>query len=85
MVRPAKLLVDPYAKELDRAFRHDGRLAVFSIDTADIVPKAVVVRDRPVAIEPPIFRSGGFVYEVAVRSFTMLHPDVPEELRGLTM
>ncbi len=79
---PAKLLVDPYAKQLDRAFRHDGRLAVFSIDTADIVPKAVVVRDRPVAIEPPIFRPGGFVYEVAVRSFTMLHPEVPEAMRG---
>ncbi|WP_234186383.1 glycogen debranching protein GlgX [Shinella sp. NM-101] len=79
---PAKLLVDPYAKELDRRFAHDGRLARFGVDTADIVPKAIVTRDRPVAVKPPIFRPGGFVYEIAVRAFTMLHPDVPEAMRG---
>jgi glycogen operon protein len=79
---PSKLLVDPYAKELDRAFAHDGRLTRFGVETADIVPKAIVTRDRPVSIKPPIFHPGGFIYEVAVRSFTMLHPDVPEAMRG---
>ena len=79
---PAKLLVDPYARELDRRFVHDVRLAVFGVETADIVPKAIVTRDRPVALKPPLFRPGGFVYEVAVRTFTMLHPDVPETMRG---
>ena len=79
---PAKLLVDPYAKELDRRFVHDGRLALFGAETADIVPKAIVTRDNPVEVKPPLFRPGGFVYEVAVRAFTMLHPDVPEAMRG---
>jgi len=79
---PAKLLVDPYAKALDRRFVHDGRLTRFGVETADIVPKAIVTRDRPVAVDPPVFRPGGFIYEVAVRGFTMLHPDVPEAMRG---
>ena len=79
---PAKLLVDPYARELDRRFIHDGRLALFGAETADIVPKAIVTRDDPVEVKPPLFRPGGFVYEVAVRAFTMLHPDVPEDMRG---
>ncbi|MFC3074459.1 glycogen debranching protein GlgX [Shinella pollutisoli] len=79
---PAKLLVDPYAKELDRPFVHDARLTLFGKDTADLVPKAVVTRDAPVAIAPPLFRPGGFVYEIAVRAFTKLHPDVPETQRG---
>ncbi|MFC6445007.1 glycogen debranching protein GlgX [Shinella zoogloeoides] len=79
---PAKLLVDPYAKELDRRFVHDGRLALFGAETADIAPKAIVTRDNPVEVKPPLFRPGGFVYEVAVRAFTMLHPDVPEKMRG---
>ena len=79
---PAKLLVDPYATEIDRPFVHDGRLARFGVETADIVPKAIVTRDRPVAPKPPVFRPGGFVYEIAVRAFTMLHPDVPEAMRG---
>jgi len=79
---PEKLLVDPYAKELDRPFVHDARLTRFGEDTAGLVPKAVVTRDVAAMIAPPLFRPGGFVYEIAVRAFTMLHPEVPEELRG---
>ncbi|WP_432345012.1 glycogen debranching protein GlgX [Shinella yambaruensis] len=79
---PSKLLVDPYAREIDRRFVHDGRLARFGVETAQIVPKAIVTRDRPVSVAPPLFRPGGFIYEIAVRAFTMLHPDVPERMRG---
>ncbi|WLS07398.1 glycogen debranching protein GlgX [Shinella sumterensis] len=79
---PAKLLVDPYAKELDRRFVHDVRLTQFGTETADIVPKAIVTCDRPVEVKPPLFRPGGFIYEIAVRGFTMLNPDVPEAMRG---
>ena len=79
---PAKLLVDPYATELDRPFRHDARLSQFGTETADLVPKAIVRRHRPVKRQPPLFRKGGFIYEVAVRPFTMLHPEVPEAQRG---
>ncbi len=79
---PAKLLVDPYAKKLDRRFVHDVRLTQHGVETADLVPKAIVTVDRPVAVARPQFRRGGVIYEVAVRGFTMLHPEVPEHLRG---
>ncbi|PTM94308.1 glycogen debranching protein GlgX [Mycoplana dimorpha] len=79
---PAKLLVDPYAKELDRRFVHDNRLTQQGEETADLVPKAIVTIDRPVPVAPPLFRPGGVIYEVAVRGFTMLHPDIPENMRG---
>ncbi|MGF9563291.1 glycogen debranching protein GlgX [Neorhizobium sp. BT27B] len=79
---PSKLLVDPYARELDRPFRHDVRLMRFGEDTADIVPKAILTPAAPINVTSPKFKPGGFVYEVAVRPFTMLHPDVPEEQRG---
>lgn len=79
---PSKLLVDPYARELDRPFRHDSRLMRFGEDTADIVPKTIVTPLTGATVSPPEFKPGGFVYEIAVRPFTMLHPDVPEQQRG---
>ncbi|SCB12447.1 glycogen debranching protein GlgX [Rhizobium hainanense] len=79
---PSKLLVDPYAKEIDRPFEYDARLGTFGEDTRDLMPKAIVSRD--VAIKPakPLFQPGGLIYEIAVKPFTMLHPDVPEKQRG---
>ena len=79
---PSKLLVDPYARELDRRFVHDPRLTRQGEETADLVPKAIVTIDRPVPVAPPLFRPGGVIYEVAVRGFTMLHPDIPKKMRG---
>ncbi len=80
---PAKLLVDPRALELDRRFVQDPRLAQFGADTADIVPRAVVPAPlEPVLPQPVHFAPGGLVYEVNVRAFTKLHPDVPEDMRG---
>lgn len=79
---PAKLLVDPYARELDRPFRHDPRLSTFGDDTADLVPKAIVTEPQSAQHQAPLFRTGGLIYEVAVRPFTMLHPNVPENQRG---
>jgi glycogen operon protein len=79
----AKLLVDPYATRLDRPFTHDPRLALFGEDTAGLVPKAVL--EPPLqSLNPgkPVFVPGGLVYELPVRAFTMLHPDVPEGDRG---
>jgi glycogen operon protein len=79
---PSKLLVDPYARELDRPFVHDARLSQFGMDTVDLVPKAIVTQYMPAKVGKPLLPPGGFVYEVAVKPFTILHPDVPENIRG---
>ncbi|MEO0031475.1 MAG: glycogen debranching protein GlgX [Pseudomonadota bacterium] len=80
---PAKLLVDPRAVELDAAFTFDPSLSAYGVDTAGIVPKAMIPGDLPVVPPaPPRFATGGLIYEVNVRGLTMLHPDVPEHQRG---
>ena len=80
---PAKLLVDPYAIELDRRFVQDPALAQYGCDTAHLVPRAIVPGALPeVALTPPNFARGGLIYELNVRGFTILHPEVPEALRG---
>ena len=80
---PAKLLVDPHATELDRRFVQDPALAQFGVDTAHLVPRALVPRPHaPAPTAPPLFHRGGLIYEINVRGFTMLHPDVPPALRG---
>ncbi|MBP7241186.1 glycogen debranching protein GlgX [Amaricoccus sp.] len=83
---PAKLLVDPYALALDRPFAYHPDLAhprLDAPDTGPLVPKAVATAlPPPIAPPPPLFRPGGLVYELPVRPFTMLHPDIPAVLRG---
>nr|WP_199799554.1 glycogen debranching protein GlgX [Porphyrobacter sp. SLTP] len=80
---PAKLLVDPYALELDRRFVQHPRLAQFGEDTADIVPRAIATGPLPeVPPAPPRFQRGGLIYELNVAGFTALRPDVPKAQRG---
>lgn len=83
---PDKLLVDPYAVELDRPFVYDPALAARrgeGGDTANLMPKAIVRGALPVAPKrPPSWHDGGLIYELSVRSFTMRHPDVPAAKRG---
>lgn len=80
---PAKLLVDPRAVELDRPFAYSPALSAYGVDTAPLVPRAVMPATLPeVPLQPPVFRRGGLVYETNVRGLTMLHPDVPEAQRG---
>ena len=82
---PSKLLVDPYAKELDRAFVLTPELAApreAQIDTAQFVPKAIV---RPAAPSPD--RAGepkrpSVIYELAIKAFSKRHPAIAENLRG---
>ncbi|QZH76022.1 MAG: glycogen debranching protein GlgX [Erythrobacter sp.] len=79
----AKLLVDPHATQLDRRFKADKALTERGADTAHLVPRAIVMREYegfPKAA--PVFDRAGLVYELNVRGFTLLHPDVPEEERG---
>ncbi len=89
---PAKLLVDPYARALDRAFAlhpclfgqpPDGT-ARDDRDSAPFVPKAIV---QPDAVAAAVSRPGTpwtrtFVYELHVRGFTKLHTGIPAPLRG---
>ncbi|MEX0955380.1 MAG: glycogen debranching protein GlgX [Rhizobiaceae bacterium] len=83
---PDKLLVDPYAVELDRPFAYDPALAARrgeGGDTADLVPKAIARGPlQEVAHRPTLWHDGGLIYELSVGAFTMRHPDVPPELRG---
>ncbi|HMQ58326.1 MAG TPA: alpha-amylase family glycosyl hydrolase, partial [Rhizobiaceae bacterium] len=91
---PKKLLVDPFATRIDRPFRHDPALGLprdVSVDTAPLMSKAVV--EAHLEGCPPLPLRGispargenrhpPFIYELNVRGFTMLHPDVPKEARG---
>ncbi len=80
---PAKLLVDPYAVTLDRRFEQVPALSQYGAETAPWVPRAVVSLPLPeVPRQPPVFERGGLIYEVNVRAFTLLHPAVPEQIRG---
>jgi glycogen debranching enzyme len=83
---PAKLLTDPYAVAIDRPFAYDPRLAARrgdGPDTAPLMPKSVAIPlPEPLPAAPPLFRPGGLIYELPVRAFTMLHPEIPEAQRG---
>jgi glycogen operon protein len=93
---PAKLLIDPYARRLDGAFRWAPAIYDYvpdsegetwdknELDSEPFVPLGVV--------ESPTGRSEGnspwipwaetIVYEANVRGFSMRHPDLPEHERG---
>ncbi|MEX6506158.1 glycogen debranching protein GlgX [Jiella sp. M17.18] len=80
----SKLLVDPYALQIDRPFLYHPVLAAppgQGLDSAPYMPKAIVAdpaRDaQPLPFSPP-----GFTYEVLVRAFSQRHPDIPTAIRG---
>jgi isoamylase len=94
---PNKLLLDPYAKAIDGTirwsdanfgYRLGDKAADLSFDARDnqeFMPKCVVIDEsfdwgddpRP---DIPLHRS--IIYETHVKGMTMLHPEVPDELRG---
>jgi glycogen operon protein len=92
---PAKLLIDPYAKRIDRAVEWDDSLFGYRIgadedepddrDSAPFVPKGVVVDPAFVwggddRLRTPLERT--LIYEVHVKGLTQRHPEVSEDLRG---
>lgn len=80
---PAKLLVDPYARMLDRPFVLDPAMRAFGADTAAVTPKAVVCGPEEAAVRPARTPwRDTLIYELHVRGFTMRHPAVPEAQRG---
>jgi len=81
---PMKLLVDPYAKWLDRTFVRSPRLRLDrseAVDTAPLIPKAIVVAGSGESIMPRK-KAPGMFYEMNVRGYTMRHPGVQGPLRG---
>jgi glycogen operon protein len=81
-----KLLVDPWAIALDRPFalhpaQFDTGEAPDGADSAPFLPKAILA-----APLPPTYgrapRGPQVIYELHVKGFSALNPDVPPELRG---
>ena len=94
---PNKLLIDPYALAIEGDVTagealfgyqwesEDTDLSYNEMDSASQVPKSVVVdtkfkwgSDR--RLDTPWHKT--IIYEMHVKGFTQLHPDIPEELRG---
>lgn len=79
----SKLLVDPYAPQIDRPFQWHPDLAAKGIDTRAFAPKSVLqAHDHAKRRVPHTPLPGGLIYEVPVKAFTKLNPDIPESLRG---
>ena len=78
---PAKLLLDPRATRITAPFTHHPDLMRRGVESSALVPKAIAGH-APADAKPLPPHRPGFIYEVPVRAFTMLHPDVPPEKRG---
>jgi len=91
---PAKLLVDPYARQivggvsdLDAALGYQGDPFTglpSTVDSLGAVPLSVVAGPAPVAAtpRPEVPWSDTVLYELHVRGLTRCHPEVPPEHRG---
>ncbi len=77
----AKLLIDPYARAIDRHASWHEDYARFGAETGAIAPKCVVT-DRLVPVVRKKTHVPKFIYEVPVKAFSKLHPDVQPQLRG---
>src|SRR4051794_24559165 len=81
----SKLLLDPYGKAVEGQVQWHESLFDNDLDSAPYMPKSVVINpwfdwgnDR----HPRTPWHQTIIYEVHVKGFTKLHPDVPEEMRG---
>ncbi|NLD99953.1 MAG: glycogen debranching enzyme GlgX, partial [Fibrobacter sp.] len=92
-----KLLLDPYARAIDGTIKWNDALFGYTIgnpqedlvkderDSAPFVPKCVVVDPafswgNDVRPQTPWHKT--VIYELHVKGFTALHPDVPKEMRA---
>ncbi len=94
----SKLLIDPYARALhgeviwndalygyDLGAAEDKDMTRNDLDSAPYMPKCVVVEDtRPAGSRrgPLVPWDRTIFYETHVRGATMLHPAIPEQMRG---
>jgi glycogen operon protein len=94
---PAKVLIDPYAKALDRTLQWDDSLFGYEIgnpqadlkpdqrDSGPFIPKAIVIDpafDWEGDRHPRTPWHETVIYELHVKGMTIQHPDVPHQLRG---
>lgn len=82
-VNADRLLIDPYAKKLNRAAVFNERL--YQSKSHFMVPKAVLCDlsfDWQGSQKPKIAAIDTVIYEAHVKGLTKLHPAVPAELRG---
>jgi glycogen operon protein len=93
---PHKLLIDPYARVLDRSFvlddahfayqqgHPDGDLSFDTADSASVTPKCVVTGDPEATarLRPSVAWQDTIIYELHLRGFTMRRDDIPAQLRG---
>lgn len=80
---PDKLLIDPYAKSLNRPLVWNAKQ--YSGDSQFMLSKCVVRERgdcRGRASKPNIPLAQTIVYEAHVKGLTQLHPDVPEQHKG---
>jgi isoamylase len=90
-----KLLIDPYAKLLDRSFKltrahfayqpdNPARdLSFDESDSAPVTPKCILMPAQPAASKPlGIGWENTVIYELHVRGMTMLRADIAPKLRG---
>ncbi len=94
---PHKLLIDPYTKAIDGDIVYGEEIFAYSWDNpekdlactldddAHLMPKSVVIDERfdwgnDQLLNIP--NHDTIIYEIHLRGFTKLHPDIPENLRG---
>lgn len=93
---PHKLLLDPYCRQLKGQFiwsdlhhgfdvKHTGEEEVADKrDNQNLMPKCVVTTALPSAKfkKPRVSMAETLLYETHLKGFTVLHPEVPEPMRG---
>jgi len=98
LFNPAKLLLDPYAREIVGDYSHEAVHHGYVLghaqgnrapDTRDNAALALKARVAPPPVDAPGHGNRPrhadqdvLLYEVHVKGFSMAHPDIPEELRG---
>jgi glycogen operon protein len=80
---PSKLLLDPYARRVDRTDYDLAAASAPGTDTAGRVPLGIVTAPTPtVSAGPGVPWEHTVIYEGHVKGLTMRHPGIPPHLRG---
>lgn len=80
---PAKLLLDPYARRVDRTDYDLAAASAPGVDTAGSAPLGIVTGPAaPVTAGPNVPWEHTVIYEAHVKGLTMSHPGLPAHLRG---